>query len=662
MRFVYFFAISLVLLHSSLFGQDSVARDVSWKFSSTKTGDGRYALSASASINGNWRVFSTKASDDDPNTRIVFDSATTSILNVSAIDEKGGLIQEKEPLFENLEISYYDEDFQIEINGTVSKLPASIRGSVQYMAMKGDLITSPVDVPFYFHIAADGSIETREGGLQQSAAALNELRREKIDLANPVNNCGGTGLEDSGSGGLWGIFILGFVGGLVGLLTPCVFPMIPLTVSFFTKKSGNRKRGIANASLYGFFILAIYVVLSIPFHFVDSSNPEILNNISTNMWLNILFFLIFVVFALSFFGLFEINMPSSLANKTDEKAGVGGIAGIFFMALTLALVSFSCTGPILGSLLAGSLSTNGGAIQLTMGMAGFGLALALPFALFAMFPNWLGSLPKSGGWLTSVKIVLGFLELAFAIKFLSNADLVAHWGILKREVFFGAWVIIGLLLSLYLFGIIRFPHEGRVKLTRLRIALGVVFLAFTIYLIPGLTKTRHANRSLVSGFPPPLTYSVYGKDAFKGVEANVMNNYEQALALAKEQNKPLLIDFTGWACVNCRRMEENVWTVPEVQELIEKNFVLVSLYVDDRQKLPAEEQFIYTFADSSTKKIETIGNKFETFQNLNFRSISQPLYVIVSPDERLLNRPVGYMPDADEYAAWLKCGLEAYNR
>jgi thiol:disulfide interchange protein DsbD len=414
--------------------------------------------------------------------------------------------------------------------------------------------------------------------------------------------------------------------------------------------------------MYGAFILLIYVVLSIPFHFVDSSNPEILNTISTNVWLNIFFFVIFVVFALSFFGLFEISMPGGLANRADSKSGKGGLGGIFFMALTLALVSFSCTGPILGSLLAGSLSTDGGAMQLTMGMTGFGLALALPFALFALFPSWLNSLPRSGGWLTSVKIVLGFLELALAIKFLSNADLVEHWGILKREVFFGIWIIIGILLVLYLFGILKFKHEGKVKLTKLRIALGVLFLIFTIYLLPGVTKTKYANRGLISGFPPPLNYSLYGHDAFKGVEANVMNDYEQALQIAKQQNKPILIDFTGWACVNCRKMEENVWPVPEVKEMIEKNFILVSLYVDDRKKLDGQEQFIYTFPDSSKKSIQTIGDKYATFQNINFTSVSQPLYAVISPEENLLTRPVGYTPDDKEYVEWLQCGLDAFKK
>ena len=523
--------------------------------------------------------------------------------------------------------------------------------------MKGEEIIGPLPSSFRFTVNADGSIVQRSATLVEKSASQTGLKRGSIELDKPLSACGGTGVDGKSDNSLGSIFFIGFLGGLVALLTPCVFPMIPLTVSFFTKKSGSRRKGIIDASLYGFFILLIYVLLSIPFHFLDSSNPEILNNISTNVWLNLVFFVVFVVFALSFFGLFEITLPSSIANKADEKSQVGGLVGIFFMALTLALVSFSCTGPILGSLLAGSLSTNGGAMQLSMGMAGFGFALALPFTVFALFPSLLSALPRSGGWLTTVKIVLGFLELALAVKFLSNADLVQHWGILKREVFFAIWIIIGFLLSLYLFGILRFSHEGKPKLSKVRIALGIVVAVFTVYLLPGLTKTPYANRALISGFPPPLTYSVYGKNAFKGVEAQVVNNYEAALALARKENKPLLIDFTGWACVNCRKMEENVWTDPEVKELIEKQFILVSLYVDDRKLLPRDEQFIQSFPDGSRKNVNTVGDKYATFQSINFSSVSQPLYAVVSPDEKLLTRPVGYTPDVKKYAEWLRCGI-----
>lgn len=659
--------IYLVITLLSLFfhfshAQDSVARHIKWSFDGKKTSQpGIYQLSLKGQIEDGWRLFSTTASDEELHSRIVPDSATAVQASIKQVKEEGDLQVKKEPLLDNLEIRYFEKEVTLQVTISVAGSLRSIRGAVSYMMMKGDEVTSPVNAPFFFSIDTQGNITTGKGGLQESAEALNALKRPAIELNKPVANCGGTGLEDSANKSLWGIFVLGFIGGLIGLLTPCVFPMIPLTVSFFTKKSPNRKRGIGNALLYGFFILLIYVLLSVPFHFLDSSNPEILNTISTNVWLNLFFFVIFVIFSLSFFGLFEITMPSSLANKADERAGVGGVLGIFFMALTLALVSFSCTGPILGSLLAGSLSTNGGAIQLTMGMAGFGLALALPFAVFAMFPNLLKSMPKSGGWLTSVKIVLGFLELGFAIKFFSNADLVEHWGILKREVFFAIWIIIGLLLTLYLFGIIRFKHEGPVKLTRLRILFGVVALAFTLYLVPGVTKTPYANRKLISGFPPPFSYSIY-KDAYKGVEANVINDYPRALRLAKAQGKPILIDFTGWACVNCRKMEENVWIVPEVSKLITDHFILVSLYVDDRAKLPPEQQFVYTLPDGSKKSVLTVGNKYATFQNVNFAAVSQPFYAIIGPDEKLLTRPVGYTPNEKKYADWLKCGIEAMKK
>jgi thiol:disulfide interchange protein DsbD len=381
--------------------------------------------------------------------------------------------------------------------------------------------------------------------------------------------------------------------------------------------------------------------------------------------LNIGFAIVFIAFAISFFGYYEIGLPGNLSNTVDSKSNVGSIGGIFFMALTLAIVSFSCTGPILGTLLVGALNQNGGAIQLTVAMAGFGLALGLPFALFALFPNWLSSLPRSGGWMNTVKIVFGFLELALAIKFLSNADLVKHWGLLKREVFFGLWIVTGIALVLYLFGVLKFEHDPPPKkLGKLRIAIALLFLAFIIYLIPGVTNTRYANRALVSGFPPPLTYSVYGKGSAKGkgIEANVINDYEKALQLAKQQNKPVLIDFTGWACVNCRKMEENVWPNEKVKEMIENNFILVSLYVDDRKLLPDDHQFLFPSADGSKKSIKTIGDKFITLQSENFKNASQPLYAIISPNEKLLNLPVGYTPGPKDYADWLSCGLEAFNK
>lgn len=458
--------------------------------------------------------------------------------------------------------------------------------------------------------------------------------------------------------GLWGIFILGFLGGLLALLTPCVFPMIPLTVSFFTKQNKSKGKGIANAILYGFFILLIYVLLSIPFHFLDSIDPEILNTISTNIWLNVAFFIIFLFFAFSFFGYYELTLPSSWSNKMDNASNIGGIVGIFFMAVTLALVSFSCTGPILGSLLAGSLTAEGGAMQLTAGMAGFGVALALPFALFALFPNWLNSLPKSGGWMTTTKVVLGFLELALAFKFLSNADLVAHWGILKREIFIGIWVLIFILMSLYLFGIIRFPHDNlKAKLSKIRVSIGIISTLFSVYLILGLFGQNQLK--LLSGFPPPAFYTVAEQKSDCPLGLNCFKDFETGLAYAKLQNKPIMLDFTGWACVNCRKMEEHVWSDSEVFQLINDEYVLISLYIDDRKELPEVSQFDFQYDSGRVKKIKTIGEKWATFQAVNFHTASQPYYVLLSPELEILSAPQQYT-DIETYKNWLEEGIKAY--
>jgi thiol:disulfide interchange protein DsbD len=369
---------------------------------------------------------------------------------------------------------------------------------------------------------------------------------------------------------------------------------------------------------------------------------------------------VFILFALSFFGLYEITLPSSFSNKADSRSGTGNIIGIFFMALTLAIVSFSCTGPILGSLLVGSLT--GGAVQLTAGMAGFGLALALPFTLFALFPNWLNSLPKSGGWLSDVKVVLGFIEVGLAIKFLSNADLVMHWGLLKREVFIAVWIACGLGITLYLLNVVRFPFDSPMERPgKLRFFFAAVFAASTIYLVPGLTNTKYANLTYISGFPPPLCYSVYDNPA-NCKDLKPIKDYEEALLRSKAENKPVLIDFTGYACVNCRRMEENVWTNEEIKSLMSEKFILVSLYVDDKKKLPAANQFTYTTKEGSKKEIITVGDKWATFQTENFRNNAQPLYAILNSEEKLMNFPVGYTPSIKEYKSWLLCGLDAFEK
>ena len=454
------------------------------------------------------------------------------------------------------------------------------------------------------------------------------------------------------------------MGGLLALLTPCVFPMIPLTVSFFTKQSKNKRKGIFNAILYGVFIVVIYILLSVPFHLIDGLDPNILNTISTNIWLNIFFFSILVFFAFSFFGYYEITLPSSWGNKMDSASSVGGIVGTFFMALTLAIISFSCTGPILGSLLAGSLSTVGNpASQLSAGMTGFGVALALPFALFALFPNLLKSLPKSGGWLNTTKVVLGFLELAFAFKFLSNSDLVGHWEILKREIFIGIWIVIFLGLALYILGKIKFPHDSPIKkLSFSRVSFGVLVIAFVIYLVPGTFKTPTWNLNALSGFPPPQFYSIYQQESECPLGLNCYKDFDKGLQAAKLSNKPILLDFTGWACVNCRKMEENVWSNPTVYNILQNDYILISLYVDDNEKeLPKAAQFDFKKANGQIKKIKTFGDKWATFQIVNFKNASQPYYVLMNSELEILNTPQQYT-DTETYKNWLQKGLENFKK
>lgn len=521
--------------------------------------------------------------------------------------------------------------------------------------------TACINIDENFIISLSGATITENNIVDKKSKLLTQ--KLKLDLKNNELLKSDAKVRSTSSNGLSSIFLLGFVGGLLALLTPCVFPMIPLTVSFFTKQTHNKRKGIFRAVLYGFFIVIIYILLSLPFHFLDNLDPEILNTISTNVWLNVFFFSVLVFFAFSFFGFYEITLPSSWGNKMDSASSVGGVLGIFFMALTLAIVSFSCTGPILGSLLASSLTADGGATQLTAGMTGFGLALALPFALFALFPNWLNALPKSGGWMNTTKVVLGFLELALAFKFLSNADLVAHWDLLKREVFIAIWILISIGLALYLFAKIKFPHDTPIKkLSFSRISFGVLVIAFSIYLIPGVLKNKTWNLSLVSGFPPPQFYSIYEQETDCPLGLDCYTNFDEGLAKAKAVNKPILLDFTGWACVNCRKMEENVWSELDIFEMLKNDYILISLYVDDNKKeLPKNQKFDFLKENGKLKKIKTVGDKWSTFQSINFKNASQPYYVLLSPELEVLNTTQQYT-DKETYYAWLKKGLTNFKK
>lgn len=640
------FSFFFLLFSVFVFGQET-ASGFQWKISSKKMADGKYELSFTTVGVKDWQLYAAGQLLDGFNpTEIIFNDS--SIKNDGTFIQIGNNKTIPSSLFKGSNVIVYEGKTEwktvIEIVGEV---PAKLQGTLSYTYGK--------DLEFYPSTAFSFSVDL-EGGV----VSTTKIKIDSIDLNNPVNNCGD---DDNSSQSLLGIFLLGLLGGFIGLLTPCVFPLIPLTVSFFTKRSQTKKSGIANAVLYGVFIFVIYVLLSLPFHILDQTNPEILNNISTNFWLNIVFFVIFVVFAISFFGYFEISLPAGFAGKADSKSGIGNTAGIFFMALTLAIVSFSCTGPILGSLLAGALSNDGGAMQLTFGMGGFGLGLALPFALFAMFPGWLQSMPKSGGWLTNVKVVLGFLELALAVKFLSNADLVKQWGFLRRETFIAIWIIIGIAIVLYLIGKIRFPHDSPIKkYSKIRVGFIVVFTLFTLYLTPGVTNTTYANLTLISGFPPPLCYSVFENPVNCEKDMEPLRDYDEALALARKENKPLLIDFTGWACVNCRRMEEKIWTDPDVAGMMKNDFVLVSLYVDERIVLPASKQLEYTTKTGIIKQIITVGDKWATFQSENFNAVSQPQYAIIGTNEKAMTKSKGYTSNAKEFAAWLKCGLDAFEK
>ncbi len=611
--------------------------------------DSTYQLNFQLNVKEGWHVYGDTPpveKNGDPLTHAPFEGFT-NIKTYSFANTSNRytvkVVQQKDELFEKAFAfnGSFDITDQIVINGFQ---PDTLTGFMTVQVAKGNEFYEK-EIPL--------SIFLVNGKKTTSTQIL-----LPVTATTPPAGACGEAANDSKKSSAWMVFVLGFLGGLIALITPCVFPMIPVTVSFFTKRSKTRKQGIKNGLLYGLSIFLIYVLASVPFHLLGNVQPEIFNSISTSPVLNLIFFVIFIFFSISFFGYFEITLPSGIASKADSKSGLGSIGGIFFMAITLAIVSFSCTGPILGTLLVGSLQ--GGAWALTLGMAGFGIALALPFTLFAIFPQWLQSLPKSGGWLDTVKKLLAFLELALAFKFLSNADLVQHWGLLKREVFLGLWALISLGLALYLWGKLHLPHDNKgAKISIGRKLGGIAAIAFSVVLIMGIFPKNANYIKFLSGFPPPSHYSLLANplDDNRGVHANVVNDYQKALALAKEQNKPILIDFTGWACVNCRKMEENVWTDPTVSSYIKENFILVSLYVDDKEMLPVDKRFKYTSKAGTIKEINSVGDLWATFQAENFNQVTQPLYVVMSPEQNLLSNPVGYTPNVQEYLQWLQCSV-----
>ena len=616
---------------------------VEWQYDVNKINDTEYNISFSASILEGWKLYSQFSPDEGALPTSFSFISDTSDFEADELFNEDDYIVGFDNVFK-MDLYYYENEANF--NQNVKLLDEDlnqIKVEIDYSSCDDELCIFRNET---FNVILDNSIIVTES----ENVTLEDVRRYnalELDLDKSSYNSANF-IERSN---YFEIFIFGLIAGFLALLTPCVFPMIPLTVSYFIDETKLRYSGAISASLYGGFIVLIYILLSIPFHVFDSLNPNILNTISTNVYVNLTFFVVFILFAISFFGYFDIVIPSNIVSGSEKKSEKGGIIGIFFMSLTLALVSFSCTGPILGSLLAGSLSSaQSGATQLTYGMFGFGVALALPFTLLAFYPKYLSLIPKSGVWLKKLKVCLGFIELALAFKFLSNADLVEGWGILKRETFILIWVIIFLSMSLYLFG----SYFGKLKFNYKSIS-GWLFLLFSIFLLSGLYDSK--NVRLLSGILPPEFYSIEEKQSECPLGLNCFKNYDEGKDYAIENNKIILLDFTGWACANCRRMEENVWSKPKIYELLDNNYVIISLYVDDRTKLSDTEKFKYINKSGRIQYINNIGRRWSLFQQINFNNASQPYYVAMLPSGKILSEPIQFTSDKN-FQNWLEKSIE----
>ena len=626
-----------ILLSFFSFSQDPVT----WSTSVEKINNNTYKLITEASIQENWRLYSQNLEDGGAlPTEFVFEdeSIFQSFSNVQELDA----ITKFDPIFQ-MDQSYF-------INQTFFTQEIVLGDNFNQKSIVQDLYYQVCDdrVCIFQDIKLIFNLDSENESVIKSFDYSSIISDLQLDLQNTelLENEYVNESSNNFSRRL-NILILGLLGGFLALLTPCVFPMIPLTVSFFSTK--NEKARLYSMS-YGFFIILIYVSLSIPFYFLENINPEILNQISTSPILNFIFFAIFIAFALSLFGLFEITLPASWSNTVDSKSNLyKGLISTFFMSLTLCLVSFSCTGPILGTLLVGTLTSDGGAIDLTYGMLGFGVALAIPFTLLAFFPNIINKLPKSGSWTNSIKVILGFVELALAFKFLSNVDLIQEWGILKREVFIGIWVLISVSCGLYLIITSRKTSY---------IISSTFFILIGLYMGSSLFN-KSTNMSLLSGLLPPEFYSIYNDSNDCPLGLDCIKDFDKGLDLAKLNNKPILLDFTGWACANCRRVEENTWSVPKVYDLINNEFILISLYVDDRSALSRDEIIVLRDKNGNEKILNKVGEKWSAFQTVNFKNNSQPYYVLLSPNLDLLNKPLQYT-DTDTYFSWLNEGLKNY--
>ncbi len=677
----------LLLIYITSTSYAQILKPVKWSFSVNRINDCEAELIFKAKIDKGFHVYSQFLDRDDGPVATTFNFEKSVECSLIGKVNEGKPIEEYDPNFE-MKLKFFANEASFKQKIKIINLQAfSVKGYLNFMVCDETKCLPPEDVDFEFKIGAAPNKpcnNVKEKKVEIPVADTAVVLPTKVDsssndtatsteVISTVNNQdivkAGTE-EKQENKGAWAIFVAGFLGGLLALLTPCVFPMIPLTVSFFTKSSGNRKKGLMNAFIYGLSIILIYVTLGMVITL--SLGPDALNAMASNAIVNLAFFIIFVVFAASFLGAFEITLPSSWVNKADSASEKGGLLGIFFMAFTLSLVSFSCTGPIIGTLLVQA-AVGGNVINPTIGMIGFSSALALPFGLFAAFPGWLNSLPKSGGWLNSVKVVLGLLELALALKFLSNVDLAYHWGILTREVFIALWIVIFSLLGFYLLGKLKFSHDSDTKyITIPRVMFAIIVFGFVVYLIPGMFG---APLKIISGFPPPTFYNegwslgsnessetkiIPGTDPEHCPHnLNCFHDYDMALAYAKEVKKPLMVDFTGWSCVNCRKMEDKVWVDPRVLERLNNDYVLVSLYVDDKTALPEAEKRV---SKTTGNKIKSIGNKWSDMQTERFGTNSQPYYVLLDAQEQMLNKPTGYDPNIDKFIAFLDEGKQAYSK
>ncbi len=673
-RFFTLFALVLTLATSA-------QNPVKWSTTVEKINDNQAWLVMTATIENGWHLYSQFIPEGGP-IPTSFAFAQTAEFGLEGKVTEGKAHEEFDPNFDMI-LKYFDTKavFKQKVNIKSSK-DFTLNGELEFMVCNDQMCLPPEFIDISFNLKGATNPVVEEAGSTEATPATDTAKTtESADTAaaqtaeKPAEEAPKTvAAEESPKEeqSLWGIFILGFLGGWLALFMPCIFPMIPLTVSFFTKQSKTKAEGIRKAIIYGVSIIVIYVALGMGVSLIFGSDT--LNKMATDPTFNIVFFVLFIVFAISFFGAFEITLPSSWVNKADEASNKGGLIGIFFMAFTLSLVSFSCTGPIIGSLLVDA-STKGDFFGPAVGMFGFALALALPFALFAAFPGWLNSMPKSGGWLNNIKVVLGFLELAFAFKFLSTADMVmqTHW--VEREMFMAIWVGISFLIVLYLLGVFITPNDSKVeRIGVTRLLFAIVFTIFGFYMLPGIWG---APVKLIAGFPPAEYYSESPGGAFAGgghavvnpdagdfkfgtkcpLGINCFNDYDEALKYAKKVNKPIMIDFTGHGCVNCRKMEENVWVDPAVHKRLSEDYVLVSLFVDERLELPKDEQYV----SKTGRKIKNVGNKWSEFEELNFGAVSQPYYIVLGHDGLTpLIEPAAYDLDINKYIAWLDRGIAAF--